>query len=369
MHLTTELAQSIIDRTQQILDFPTNVMDTDGMILASSNPARTYQKHTGAIIALTELKKVEITEQMALEMRGTKPGVNLPIMFQGKAIGVVGVSGPPDKLRYVGELIKMAAEMTVEHAHMLNKTHWSERRKEELILQWIESDNDFESIISQAQMLNININKPYTIGLIEFNNSLSLQKFKNWISTNKNHILKAEVSNKRLVLLVEDVPTISSAHPFLEYITEQLTLIFNDNFKLALGRNYQSPKKLNFSYESAIAVLNCGKRLTPNKSIYLYNELELPILFDHQHPGWSNEIIQLPNQLLEKEEPHIKTILRNTLLCWFDNNLDSKKTSELLYIHRNTLRYRLNKISKICNIDLNNHKQIIYLYLSIIMSN
>lgn len=64
MHLHEELAQRIVDRAQKIIKHPINVMDETGIIIASTNPARKYQKHGGAILALSELKPIEISSTM-----------------------------------------------------------------------------------------------------------------------------------------------------------------------------------------------------------------------------------------------------------------------------------------------------------------
>ncbi|WP_407701876.1 sugar diacid recognition domain-containing protein [Vibrio ostreae] len=51
MQLHEQLAQRIVDRAQKIIKYPLNVMDETGIIIASTNPARRYQKHGGAVLA------------------------------------------------------------------------------------------------------------------------------------------------------------------------------------------------------------------------------------------------------------------------------------------------------------------------------
>ena len=41
-----------------------------------------------------------------------------------------------------------------------------------------------------------------------------------------------------------------------------------------------------------------------------------------------------------------------TIQCFFDNNLNVSETSRKLFVHRNTLVYRLEKIKKITGLDL-----------------
>ena len=55
MHiLDTRLAQEIVTRTMRIIPFNVNVMDANGVILASGNPERVGELHAGALLALAK---------------------------------------------------------------------------------------------------------------------------------------------------------------------------------------------------------------------------------------------------------------------------------------------------------------------------
>ena len=47
------------------------------------------------MLALTESRVVEISEGQPGDSRG-RPGINLPIAYQGELLGVIGISGDPD---------------------------------------------------------------------------------------------------------------------------------------------------------------------------------------------------------------------------------------------------------------------------------
>ena len=49
--LNTAIAQKIVQRTMKIIENSVNVMDENGIIIASGNPSRLNQKHTGAVLA------------------------------------------------------------------------------------------------------------------------------------------------------------------------------------------------------------------------------------------------------------------------------------------------------------------------------
>nr|WP_279391926.1 helix-turn-helix domain-containing protein [Virgibacillus halodenitrificans] len=55
--------------------------------------------------------------------------------------------------------------------------------------------------------------------------------------------------------------------------------------------------------------------------------------------------------------------LYNNFITYCDNNLNVTKTAAKLYIHRNTLIYRLNKLEKLTSLDLGRFDHCMLLYL------
>ena len=106
MQLNERLARQIVARAMKILSFSVNVMDERGLIIASGNPERIHQRHEGAVLALTENRVVEISEATALQLKGVRPGINLPISYQGELIGVIGI--------YVASAVYIGAFMRLQ---------------------------------------------------------------------------------------------------------------------------------------------------------------------------------------------------------------------------------------------------------------
>ncbi|OOF71340.1 hypothetical protein BKG89_00475 [Rodentibacter caecimuris] len=65
MQLDTTIAQKIVKRAMQIIHYSVNVMNDDGVIIASGNPQRLSQRHTGAVLALRENRVVEVDRLLA----------------------------------------------------------------------------------------------------------------------------------------------------------------------------------------------------------------------------------------------------------------------------------------------------------------
>ena len=58
-------------------------------------------------------------------------------------------------------------------------------------------------------------------------------------------------------------------------------------------------------------------------------------------------------------------LLRRTLQAWFRHNVQPLATSKALFIHRNTLEYRLNRISELTGLDLGSFDDRLLLYVAL----
>lgn len=126
MQLDKYTAKKIVKRAMKIIHHSVNVMDHDGVIIASGNSTRLNQRHTGAVLALRENRVVEIDQALAQKWNfEAQPGINLPIHYLGKNIGVVGISGEPTQVKQYAELVKMTAELIVAFTEL---SSWALRR-------------------------------------------------------------------------------------------------------------------------------------------------------------------------------------------------------------------------------------------------
>jgi carbohydrate diacid regulator len=109
-------------------------------------------------------------------------------------------------------------------------------------------------------------------------------------------------------------------------------------------------RELARSYKEAQVAIDVGKVFDTEKSIINYENL-----------GIGRLIYQLPTTLCEmflqevfKKNP-IDALDQETLFTinkFFENNLNVSETARKLFVHRNTLVYRLEKIKKLTGLDL-----------------
>ena len=119
---------------------------------------------------------------------------------------------------------------------------------------------------------------------------------------------------------------------------------------IGVSTNAKHLRELADRYKEAQVAIDVGRIFESDKSIIHYENL-----------GLGRIIYQLPTTLCEmflnevfKKNP-IETLDEDTLETinrFFENNLNVSETSRKLYVHRNTLVYRLEKIKKITGLDL-----------------
>ena len=133
-------------------------------------------------------------------------------------------------------------------------------------------------------------------------------------------------------------------------IVDTLGSEFYTRVVVGIGTIVSSVKELSKSFKEAQVSLEVGKVFDTEKSIVSYNNL-----------GIARLIYQLPTTLCEMflkevfKKGSIDSLDHETLFTiqkFFENNLNVSETSRKLFVHRNTLVYRLEKIKKLTGLDL-----------------
>ena len=134
----------------------------------------------------------------------------------------------------------------------------------------------------------------------------------------------------------------------------QLTVCFEYRFHMSavggIGTAVVSVKDLARSFKEAQIAIEVGKVFDTEKNIVSYDNLGIARLIYH-----------LPTTLCETflkevfKKGSIESLDHETLFTiqrFFENNLNVSETSRKLFVHRNTLVYRLDKIKKLTGLDL-----------------
>lgn len=364
MKLDKAIAQQIVTRTMKIIAKSVNVMDENGIIIASGDPSRLQQRHTGAVLALRENRTVEIDALLAQQWNyEAQPGINLPIRYLTQTFGVVGISGAPEEIRQYAELVKMTAELIVEQHVLLEQERWQRRYKEEFLLQLLKGQDEAQ-LQYTAEQFAIDSTQPRVALVIKlrYADLTLLRELVGYLELTQPTLPVAVTALDEIVLFKP-----LEAHELqVNHLLAQLlpASINPQQLKLAIGCPVPALQQVALSYQTALSTLAYGQRVAPKKAGYSYQEYKLAALLDGL-PAWKLAEITRPLQPLYAADR--KRVLYKTLQHYFLSNCDLARTSDSLFIHSNTLRYRLNKIEQLTGLSFNKIEQQFILYLATIL--
>lgn len=163
-------------------------------------------------------------------------------------------------------------------------------------------------------------------------------------SYTKNIIALINVNNTSLNTLNTLFPQI------LNYIKENYP---NYIVNIGIGTRQKSLEKYKLSYEQASKCINLAIKQKQKNMIYYYEQLGLYQLFyDINNKTLLENFVHNILYSLIAYDKKYNTNLIQTLEVYLNKNCNLNQTAETLFIHRNTIKYRLQRIEEITNTSL-----------------
>ncbi|WP_254413827.1 sugar diacid recognition domain-containing protein [Vibrio furnissii] len=372
MMLDANLAQQIVDRTMSIIGYNINVMNHAGIIIGSGDRDRLGHVHDGAILALKHGDSIELNSHSCQSLKGVKPGINMLLKQGAQVVGVVGVTGEPDEIREFANLVKMSAEMIIDQAELVEQLQWDRRHREEFITAWINDQLNQDELTAWATRLSLDVTQPRVAVVIEFRQQTaakhvdSVRQVVDLLEHPERDNLVAVVSMNEIVVLkpVKHPEHWASDDESLriDKLISRLREHQIDGYDIALGQMFLDPNALHLSYQSAKQVLRLGKEKHPKQHKHLFETLRLPVLMSPLRDYWQGE--QLCESVDKLKQRDRSGQLMKTLHTLFVCGGNLSECANALYIHRNTLRYRLDKITDITGISTQSFVGLVELYIA-----
>lgn len=225
-------------------------------------------------------------------------------------------------------------------------------------------------IYSRAKKLHIENNIRRIVYLIETNidKDMNIVEIVRSIFPAKTKDFVTAVDEHSIILVKElrEKETMDEIEKIAKMISDTLSTEINVKVYISIGTVVGDLKDVSRSYKEAKMALEVGKIFESDKYIVNYEKL-----------GIGRLIYQLPLSLCKmfiKEVLHGLTMedfdeeTLATVNKFFENNLNVSETSRQLYIHRNTLVYRLDKLQKMTGLDLRNFDDAIIFKITLMVS-
>ncbi len=339
MMISNQILQNTIDGLKGITKRDITVMDVEGSVLAT-----TEDIEIGSLVAAIPDLINSKAESMLIQ------GYQYFKVFDEHTVEyVVAIRGEDEDVYKIGKITSFQIQnLLVAYKERFDKDNFIKN----LLL-----DNMLlVDIYTRAKKLHIENNVERMVFLIEtFNdkdtNSALMDVLKNLFPGKMQDFITAVDENS--IILVKDVSDTSdeeSCEKIAESIVDTLNSETLSRVRVALGSVVSDLKDISRSYKEAKIALEVGKIFYEEKMIVSYSRL-----------GIGRLIYQLPISLCRMYIEEIFHNIRisefdeetlNTINKFFENSLNVSETSRQLYIHRNTLVYRLDKLQKITGLDI-----------------
>ena len=334
--ISNQILQGTIEGLKEITQMSLCVMDTDGKVLASTC-AKTKELNR-AVTAF--VKSSADTQNVA--------GYHLfKIYEEYQCEYILAVNSDSEEAETIGKIavFQIQGLLTAYKERFDNDNFYKNLLLDNLLL---------VDIYNRAKKLHIDTDVKRAIFIVEMSehsNAGTLEKVRAMLSSMLPDFVTA-VDEKNIIIVKEVAANegYKEMEQYAEEILQSLLAEGEGGFHIAYGTIISDIKEVSKSYKEAKLALDVGKIFFREKVVIAYNTL-----------GIGRLIYQLPvplckmfiREIFEAKSPDDfdeETI--TTINKFFENSLNVSETSRQLFIHRNTLVYRLDKIQKLTGLDL-----------------
>jgi carbohydrate diacid regulator len=379
MRIEAAECQKIVDRVIIILGKNINIMNDQGIIIASGNKKRIGTYHEAAKLAAHT--KREIMVDTDTRFVGCKKGINLPIYNADEVIGVIGITGEPTEVKGYGVIVKELVEMMIQDAERNKIELYQQQALRNLAIELIkENALSLENLRWRAELVGFDIKVARTVMVVDICNfGLVIKKFKretevhvqeykqniiNIISSisNMTHDIIFNFYEDRFVIIKSlDM----SVEAYCNILTSKIKDKLDIDINVGIGNTCKEIKDYYKSYSMAKSAMEIGRKIKPKELIYNWYEYRLETLLQGVAEEKRCQFIGSFDKILQNSEAEKELLL--TIKTYFELGMNIQNTAKALYIHRNTVLYRLNRLKEQYGFDIMSSYNCMMLYISILL--
>ena len=335
--MSNRLFQGVIYQMKDAFERIIGVIDENGVIISCSDLGKMGDIRQG------------VREELSFSSEFT--------VIDGYTYRYLGVGQKSEYVVFVEGEDKLAEKISKMLSVSLGniKSLYDEKYDKGSFIKNIILDNILPSdIYIKSKELHFNTEEPRIVFLIKFIGKTDMMPFEMLqnMFPDKTRDYVISVGEHDIVLVKELKPgtEMKEIEKMAVNIADTLSTEFYTKVSIGISTIVENIKDLAKAYQEAQVALEVGKVFETEKNIISYENL-----------GIGRLIYQLPTTLCEMflqevfKKGSLDSLDRETLMtiqCFFENNLNVSETSRKLFVHRNTLVYRLEKIRKLTGLDL-----------------
>lgn len=325
---------------------------------------------SGAVVAST-LESVDIKENLVAGFAASPADSQvigthhlLKILDEGELLYILMATGTGDDVYMVGKIaVCQIRNLAIAYKERVDRNNFFQNLLLDNLL--------LVDIYNRAKKLHIEVSAPRAVFLVETGvekDGLITEVLKGMFSNQaSDYITAVDESSVILVKAIEPDSTHEDLMDMAQTIVSMMNAEAMINVKVAFGTVVQELKDVSKSYKEAKMALDVGKIFYAEKSVVAYSTL-----------GIGRLIYQLPVNLCkifieeifgENVPGNLDEETLNTINKFFENNLNVSETSRQLFVHRNTLVYRIAKLQETTGLDLRNFDDALTFKIALMVVN
>ena len=334
--ISNQILQDTIDGLKNITRTDLCVLDTEGKILAST--FKDVDDCEEAVLAFVD---------SPAESQAIRDYQFFKVFDDNQLEHILLAKGETDDTYMVGKI----AAFQIQNLLVAYKERFD---KDNFIKNLLLDNLLLVDIYNRAKKLHIDTDVRRIVFIIETKNEKdtnALETVRNIFSTKtKDFITAVDEKNIILVKEVKQTESYDDMNKIAKVVVDMLNTEVMSSVHVSYGTIVNEIKEVSRSYKEAKMALDVGKISYENQNIIAYSNL-----------GIGRLIYQLPLPLCKmfireifdgKSPDEFDEETLTTIDKFFENSLNVSETSRQLYIHRNTLVYRLDKLQKSTGLDL-----------------
>lgn len=333
--ISNQILQNTIEGLKAITRIDLSILDTDGKVLASTFVEQEHYENS-----LDSFVESPADSQVIQGYQFFK------IFDEHQLEYILVVNGSSDDVYMVGKI----AAFQIQNLLVAYKERFD---KDNFIKNLLLDNLLLVDIYNRAKKLHIETDVRRVIFVIETareKDTGTMEHIRSLLGMKSKDFVTAV--DERNIIIVKELGT-NEGYPEMEKVANEILEILKtegEEVHIAYGTIVNDIKEVSKSYKEAKLALDVGKIFFDEKDIVAYSTL-----------GIGRLIYQLPlplckmfiREIFEGKSPdEFDEETLTTINKFFENSLNVSETSRQLYIHRNTLVYRLDKLQKSTGLDL-----------------
>jgi carbohydrate diacid regulator len=312
------------------------------------------------------------TAEQAAALRGVRPGLTLPLLVAGDAVGTVGITGSPTRIKRFGPLVRRHTEILLRESAALRSQFARERAAEDLIRDLADDDHDepgSADLHERVRDLGCRVNASriaivFATSSNEPDLGSSTPRVELFGAVRDHYTsredIAAHLSPSRFVVLHHGPDERAEADA--RSLVVALRARYAVDLRVGLGGVGHTIDGLRPSLHDALDALALGTRIDPTAVAHSIDRLRM-------HQVLTAAGRDARSRLAASTLSELRTLadwreLRQTIIAWCECGFRLVDAARALHVHRNTVVYRIAKIERISGRDLHQYADCLTIYLA-----